>query len=285
MNETTHSTAADSFARDGVAIVRGLWERDDVDLLAAACERILAQWRFSNPETNEPGGGPDAHVMRHLNHPGYFKEHDDERVLMLEAVASSEAVGFAEEILQTEALFRCTSLFFHPTETSVDGNWHRDSQFHAPDEDDEKRLLAERAYPGTSVQMQIALLPSDAIEFVPGSHQRWDTDEEYAIRRADDGANSRSNDMPGAQRIGLEPGDAVAFNPMGLHRGRYHTDRPRLTLMLTYTTRTHPRFDYFSSQPWFDRPGYLDDLSFSARSFYDTFVAQYQADWQHAPTS
>ena len=57
MNETTHSTAADSFASDGVAIVRGLWERDHVDLLAAACERILAQWRFSNPETNEPGGG------------------------------------------------------------------------------------------------------------------------------------------------------------------------------------------------------------------------------------
>jgi hypothetical protein len=269
-----------AWSTDGIAIVRKLWAPDHVDRLARACERILAQWRVLNPENGEPGGGPDAHVMRHLNHPGYFNDHDDEGILMLESIASKEAIGFAEDILQTETLFRCTSLFFNPHETSVDGNWHRDSQFHAPDENDEKQLIAERAHPGTSVQMQIALIPSDDIEFVPGSHQRWDTEEEYAIRRDDDGANNRSSDMPGASRITLEPGDAVAFNPFGLHRGRYHTDKPRLTLMLTYTTRTHPRFDYFSNQPWFDTPGYLNGLSDSTHSFFNTFISQYKADWQ-----
>ena len=253
----TSSNIKQSWATDGIATVRKLWPPDDVDRLARACERILTQWRMLNPENGDPGGGPDAHVMRHLNHPGYFEDHDDERILMLEAIASSVAIGFAEDILQTDVLFRCTSLFFNPHETSVDGNWHRDSQFHAPDENDEKQLIAERAHPGTSVQMQIALIPSDDIEFVPGSHQRWDTDDEYAIRRAGEGANNRSKDMPDALRIALQPGDAVAFNPFGLHRGRYHTDKPRLTLMLTYTACTHPRFDYFSNQPWFDEPGYL----------------------------
>lgn len=274
------TSPSQAFADGGYAIVRVLWDPDLVARLAKACTRTLAQWRVENPENGKPGGGPDATVMRHLNHPGYFGQHDKERVLMLEAVASPEAVGFAEEILQTEALFRCTSLFFNPQETSLDGNWHRDSQFNCPDVSDEKQMLAERAHPGTSVQMQIALIPSDDVEFVPGSHQRWDTEAEYAIRRTDEGANSRSNEMPDALRIALQPGDAVAFNPFGLHRGRYHTNKARLTLMLTYTAATHPRYDYFSNQPWFDTPGCLDGLSTSAASFYQKFIDRYQGDWQ-----
>ena len=271
---------AESYYENGYAILRGLWPSDHVRRLAASCERILAQWRECNPQNGEPGGSPDAHVMRHLNHPGYLEDDDAERLLMLESVASPEVVGFASDILQTHACFRCTSLFFNPQQTSLDGNWHRDSQFHCPDEADEKQLIAERAHPATSVQMQIALIPSDDVEFVPGSHRRWDSDNEYSIRRADEGANNRSGDMPNALRIGLDPGDAVAFNPFGLHRGRYHTDKPRLTLMLTYTADTHPRFDHFSDQPWFDRPGYLDGLSESARAFYQRFVDQYGEDWR-----
>lgn len=79
--------------------------------------------------------------------------------------------------------------------------------------------------------MQIALAPSADIEVVPGSHLRWDTPEEYAIRKAAGGANNRSNAMPGAVRVALDPGDAVLFNPMAIHRGRYHANRLRRTLM------------------------------------------------------
>ena len=53
------------------------------------------------------------------------------------------------------------------------------------------------------------------VEYVPGSHLRWDTEEEYRIRLADGQSNSRSNDMPGAVRIHQQPGDAVAFEALG----------------------------------------------------------------------
>ncbi|MBT6631188.1 MAG: hypothetical protein HOB49_29485, partial [Gemmatimonadetes bacterium] len=81
-------------------------------------------------------------------------------------------------------------------------------------------------------------------------------------------------------RVTLEPGDAVAFNPLGLHRGRYHTDRPRRTLMLTYTCSQHPRFDYFSNQPWFDEPDYLDGLQPPAQRFFEEFVDEYGPEWR-----
>ena len=95
--------------------------------------------------------------------------------------------------------------------------------------------MATRTRPD-GIQLQIALVETSDVEYVPGSHRRWDTDEEYRIRLADGQANSRSNAMPGAVRVHQRPGDAVAFEALGLHRGRYHTDKRRRTFMLTYTS-------------------------------------------------
>ncbi len=168
----------------------------------------------------------------------------------------------------------------NPESNSQNGNWHRDSQFHHPDEEEERQAIDAGGDLGRSVQLQVALVPSDDVEVVPGSHRRWDTDAEYAIRRADEQRNNRSNAMPGALRVALAPGDAVAFNPLALHRGRYHTDKRRRTLMLTYTSSMHPRFDYFSDQPWFDTAGYLAELDLHTCAFFEQFVNRYGDEWR-----
>ena len=128
--------------------------------------------------------------------------------------------------------------------------------------------------------MQVALVPSDDVEFVPLSHLRWDTPEEYLIRRGNGGENSRSNAMPGALRVALQPGDILAFNPYGLHRGRYHADKPRRTLMLTYTRTSRPNYDYFSHQPWFLQQGYMEAFKPKTRAFLQPFVQAYQEEWR-----
>ena len=65
-----------------------------------------------------------------------------------------------------------------------------------------------------------------------------------------------------------------------MHRGRYHTDKLRRTLLFTYTKASMPRFDYFSNQPWFDTPGYLDGLANNTRAFFERFVAEYREQWR-----
>ena len=55
--------------------------------------------------------------------------------------------------------------------------------------------------------------------------------------------------------IAGQPGDGVAFNPFGLHRGRYHADKKRRTLMLSYRARSLPLYDWNALQraikyPW-----------------------------------
>jgi ectoine hydroxylase-related dioxygenase (phytanoyl-CoA dioxygenase family) len=268
---------------EGYIVVRALVDGARCARLLAFCENILAQWREKNPETGEAGGGVDATVMRHLNHPGYFsRENVQDKRDILRLVADAKVLDICRAILLEEPLFRCTSLFMNPQEKSLDGNWHRDSQFHCPDEEDEKRFIAAGGDGGGSVQLQIALAPSDDVEVVPASHRRWDTAAEYAIRRADGQTKNRSNNMPGALRVALEPGDAVAFNPRGLHRGRYHADKLRRTLMLTYTKTSAPHFDYFSDQPWFVMPGYLDGLDAETSAFFLRFIEQYKENWQES---
>jgi hypothetical protein len=153
-----------------------------------------------------------------------------------------------------------------------------------PDEDDEKQFLAEQVNTGlysfsAGIQMQIALIPSDDVQLVAGSHARWDTPEEYNVRCAD-GRTRSTHEMPSSLRVALQPGDAVLFNAWGFHRGRYHIDKPRRTLMFTYTPSTMPTYDYFSDQPWFLQPGHLDHLNAGTRAFFQRFKEAFEPQWR-----
>ena len=267
---------------DGYVRVPGLIDATHAQRLHLTCDDILRQWRARDPQTGQPGEKPDATVMRHLNHPAYFSQHPEWLGDLLDVVANPDVLRVVADIFGEPPLFRCTSLFFNPSGIRLDGNWHRDSQFMVKQEDDdgERAMLANMTDTGVGMQLQIALIPSADIELVPGSHLRWDTPEEYAIRKADAWAHNRANTMPGALRVHQEPGDAVLFNPAAIHRGRYYSDIPRSTLMLTYTKTSEPYSDFFSNQPWFLEPGYMDRLALQTRAFFAPFVAHYESFWQ-----
>jgi ectoine hydroxylase-related dioxygenase (phytanoyl-CoA dioxygenase family) len=268
-----NSPLYDQWRELGYVVVPQLINVERATQLREICDAIYAQWRDCDPQTGQPGEKPDATVMRHLNHPAYFAQHAEWLPVVLEAAADPGVLRVAEAIFTEPPLFRCTSLFFNPSGINLDGNWHRDAQFMTKTDGEERTMVLNAGDGGSGMQLQIALTPSDDIEVVPGSHLRWDTSGEYAIRKADGGAHNRSNDMPGAVRVRQGVGDAVLFNAMAIHRGRYHS-------MLTYTKISEPWFDYFSDQPWFLRPGYLDGLRPNTRAFYERFIAQYESHWR-----
>ncbi len=260
-------------------VVRGLIDPSEITRLRDLCEDVLTQWYQRDPQSGQPATA-DATAMRHLNHPDYFRQNRGGLIEMLNIIADPRVLDVVSQVLGEEPLFRSTSLFMNPRETSRDGHWHRDSQFVTKSEEEEKQFLFGGMERCDGIQLQLALVPTEDAEVVPGSHLRWDTDVEYRIRKADGGKNCTSNNMPGAVRVALQPGDAVAFNAMALHRGRYHADKLRRTFMLTYTTTRHAPFDYFSNQPWFLEEGYLNGITPEARSFFDRFVEKFGANWE-----
>ena len=106
------------WTRDGYVTVPGLFDAATVEKLRPVCEAVLRRWRERNPETGEPGGGPDATVMRHLNHSGYFPEDRGGLRLLMDAASSESVLEVGRTILGEEPLFRCTSLFMNPQVTS-----------------------------------------------------------------------------------------------------------------------------------------------------------------------
>ena len=118
--------------------------------------------------------------------------------------------------------------YYHEqTKRDWDGDWHRDSQFTRADPVLERQLISN----SWSVHVRVAFEDDDRLEVVPGSHQRWDTDDELRIRY---GAYRASNDMPNAVRIALRAGDACLFHAWSIHRATYRRAPIRRTLDLLY---------------------------------------------------
>ena len=132
---------------------------------------------------------------------------------------------------------------------------------------------------GQMMQIQCALLPSRHFEYVRGSHNRWDTDEELLIRKGGERRENRFSDrMPGAANDLLNPGDALVFCPWVIHRGHYLVNEPRRTLMFTYSNGPRPTFpgvDGFTNQPWMLDKTYLEGLSPHATDVFNRFLGVY----------
>ncbi|MCA1595384.1 MAG: phytanoyl-CoA dioxygenase family protein [Chloroflexi bacterium] len=268
-------SASWTYENKGILTYPAIFNGDELVRLGRACEYVLEQ-NLAHIDVNDPANR-NLHVIRHLEHPQWHTGDRSHWRLLMETVADPRCLQPVEEIFGGASLFRCTSLFFNPRFESAEGDWHRDLQFLLPDEDAVRTSL--RTSPAAGIQFQIALIDNDDVEYVPYSPTRYDLPGEHFFRCADGRSHNTESGMPGALRLSLRAGDGLIFNPNGIHRGRYHTDIPRRTLMLTYTPRDTPCADWFSHQPWMLEPGYLDALSVSARSYFEDFIATYRSGW------
>jgi ectoine hydroxylase-related dioxygenase (phytanoyl-CoA dioxygenase family) len=265
--------------KEGYVVVRSAFSAAFNERIREISEEILNQWRDCDPQKEEKPVIGSMPCMRHLNHPAYFKNDQHKFSDFMDAIVHENILQVARMLLGENMLFRCTSLFFNPDQGNLDGNWHRDTQFITKSEAEDRKLVERNDSRQMGAQIQIALVPSEDIEVVPGSHLRWDTSEEYAIRLADGQKHNRSNSMPGAVRVRLQAGDAVMFNPVAHHRGRYHADKLRRSLMLTYTTQESASFDYFTNQKWFLNEEYLANLKPKTRNFFLPFIDTFKDKW------
>lgn len=266
------------FREEGLLFYLQLFEGEELEHIRLACENVYERFM----ETQDAEEARRAIVMRHLNDPQYHRDGLDGWKTIMETAADARCVGPMEQLFGGPSLFYSTSLFFNPREGRTEGDWHRDQQFILGNEDEVQRYFeGEQIRDGTKlgVQLQIALVDNEDIEYVPFSAARYDSPQEYYFRCADDRAHNREAGMPNAMRVRMRAGDAIAFNPAGLHRGRYYSDLARRTLMLTYTGRAAATESYFSYQPWMLEPHHLDMLSPRARVYYQEFIATYREFW------
>lgn len=260
------------FLDEGYIYIPKLLSGKPLEELYHACNYVLDKYT-EHHDVGKPG--QDFTHMRNLNNPEWTKNAPEAFKTIMELVADPRCLGPIEQIFEGPSLFRVLTYWANPRYKSQDGQWHRDTQFVTNSEEEEqeylKKFLDMDVIRGAHIQ--IALVDNSDLEYVPFSAGRFDTPEEHRIRLADNQAHSREAGMPNAARLYMNAGDAVILNQNGIHRGRYHTDKFRRTLMLSYTPLHNPIFDQFIyDQTWFLHEGYLNSLSPRAVVYFQEFI-------------
>ena len=252
----------------GLVVIPGFLDQSEIAELRRICDHVLQQAIAEVPDR------ANSSNIAYLTERRYFRSREGDLLRLLEFIADQRILSLLIRLSGEVPLFHNTQYFYNPSSMSWDGDWHRDTQFLAPEVAVEQRRMKQH----TGVHFRVALLADAQLEYVPGSERRWDLPGELEIRK---GTEPRRSDMPGRKQIELGVGDACLFHAWGIHRGTYRASVPRRTLDLIYGWGG--ACDYSPPPPMcFTDQDLLARLSPRARSFFDYFIETYETYWNQA---
>lgn len=141
------------------------------------------------------------------------------RLALFDFIGSQKILALVDSLIPNKPAFMNTQLFFDPVNPSQKNFWHRDCQYDH-DVQSQKRVITQTQV----LHLRIPLFDEPGIELVPGSHKRWDTQEELDIRLEQNAKTSCENIIAG-KKIPLAAGDVLLFSADMIHRGLYGLNR------------------------------------------------------------
>jgi hypothetical protein len=251
--------------RDGYFVLEAFATPDERAELRGVCDLVLERMLAEREAVG------DATNIAFLTQRRWFGDDLAPLARMLRWIASPRVRERLEPLGPSPLLFFNTQYFHEQARRAWDGPWHRDTQFEAADAAEERARMRS----STAIHFRIACEPDDRLELVPGSHRRWDSPDEHAIRGGDAPARS---DMPGRVRIALDGGDACVFHAWMIHRGSYGPVPVRRTFDVLYTLGTPTRFGTPAPADTLRDPEVRSLLDRETLAFYDAFLAAYGRD-------
>ncbi|MGB1262430.1 MAG: phytanoyl-CoA dioxygenase family protein [Cognaticolwellia sp.] len=150
----------------------------------------------------------------------------DDRIKLFNFISSKKVMNIVETIISNTPAFMNTQLFFNPVNPKQKDFWHRDCQY---DHDVAGQKIAIQE---TQVlHLRVPLFDERGMELVPGTHKRWDNEEEFNVRQEEKGRLS-SDDLSTGKKISLAAGDLLVFSADMIHRGLYGLDRLALDILV-----------------------------------------------------
>jgi ectoine hydroxylase-related dioxygenase (phytanoyl-CoA dioxygenase family) len=150
----------------------------------------------------------------------------DDRVELFNFISSKKIMDMINSIIPVNPAFMNTQLFFNPFNRQLKDFWHRDCQYDH-DVEVQKKVIHETQV----LHLRVPLFDELGIELVPGTHKRWDNDEEFNVRQEEKGRVS-SESLSTGKKIKLAAGDLLVFSADMIHRGLYGLDRLALDILV-----------------------------------------------------
>jgi hypothetical protein len=204
----------ENFQRDGFALLPNLFQESELSLLHGVLGRFHRAWCQANSQFYANKAINSAYLTDRE-----FLSAEDRRALF-RLLGDARLAPILDAVFPEPPAFLNTQLFFNPVNPNRKNYWHRDIQY------TETPIAVQREQFNhiNVIHLRLALMPEPGLEFVPGTHQRWDNDEQFAVRMAQ---NNRQvfDDLPNTKRVVMARGDLLIFSANMLHRGLYGAER------------------------------------------------------------
>lgn len=154
----------------------------------------------------------------------------EDRLKLFKFISSTKVMNIIDSVILTDAAFMNTQLFFNPVNPLQKDFWHRDCQYDH-DVEVQKKVIHDTQV----LHLRVPLFDELGMELVPGTHKRWDNEEEFNVRQEEKGRVS-SEDLATGKKINLAAGDLLVFSADMIHRGLYGLDRLALDILVFDST-------------------------------------------------
>ena len=201
------------YDQQGYFVLRNYFNADELSPLREAVLLFHQNWQQDNQHFYQT----EAFNSSLITGTQYLKA--PQRLQLFNFISSPKMSSVINKVILNQPAFMNTQLFFNPCTTEQENFWHRDCQY------DHDLVGQQRAIQETQVvHFRVPLFNEPGMELVPGSHKRWDTQEELDVRLARKRKFS-SDELSTGKKIPLKAGDLLVFSADMIHRGLYGQDR------------------------------------------------------------
>jgi ectoine hydroxylase-related dioxygenase (phytanoyl-CoA dioxygenase family) len=215
-----HHVLHDTFQTKGYFVLKQYFTEQELVALRTVILKFHDAWQQDNREFYEQVAFNSSLITGSR----YLDEND--RLALFNFISSPKLMSLVNAVIETRPAFMNTQLFFNPINPNLTDFWHRDCQYDH-DVEVQKRVIHETQV----VHLRVPLFNELGIELVPGTHKRWDTEEEFNVRYEKNGRKSHEGLSQG-KTIQLNTGDLLVFSADMLHRGLYGLDRLALDILV-----------------------------------------------------
>jgi len=209
-----------SYNEQGYFVVRDFFSSAEIASLRTVILKFHEAWKQDNKTFYQE----EAFNSSLITGSEYLEACD--RIKLFNFICSKKIMSIVDSVIATKPAFMNTQLFFNPFRPQQKTFWHRDCQYDY-DVEDQKRVIHNTQV----VHLRVPLFDELGMGLVPGTHKRWDNNEELDVRLEINNKESSDNLTTGIE-IPLAAGDLLVFSADMIHRGLYGMDRLALDILV-----------------------------------------------------
>jgi len=214
------SQLSSNYDDQGYFVIRNYFSSSEISSLRKIILKFHQLWK----DDNESFYQQEAFNSSLITGSRYLDFND--RVMLFNFISSKNIMDVIESVIPGDPAFMNTQLFFDPFDKHQANFWHRDCQYDY-DVEDQKQVIHETQV----LHLRVPLFDEPGMDIVPGSHKRWDNEEELDVRLERKGRVS-SDALSTGKQIKLAAGDLLVFSADMIHRGLYGQDRLALDILV-----------------------------------------------------